>query len=336
MCQTDTVSVVVHSYGDAGRIPAEAGSEGDSRAVRRRAGRARTRSSSSSGTTPGASTTTFGSSATARWRAGRCRKAFRSSPASSIWPSTSRTTRSTTPTFEGEIPKGNYGAGIGRDLGPRHLRARRGEAERRPDRPPARRAARGHLGARAGQALGRPEELAAHPQARRGRGRSGGKRRYKPMLATLAKELPKGEGWLFEVKWDGYRALAYVRGGEAELVSRNDNDLTERFPTVRRALERSVRTPDCVLDGEVCALDEEGPRHLLGHAAGEGRHALHLRRLRRARGRGQAADRPAAGRAARAARAAARPAERRPFSSRRRSRTARRSTRRRRSSSSRA
>jgi bifunctional non-homologous end joining protein LigD len=84
------------------------------------------------------------------------------------------------------------------------------------------------------------------------------RRRYRPMLATLAKELPKGGDWLFEVKWDGYRALAYVRGGEAEFVSRNDNDLTGRFPAVRRALERAVKTPDCVLDGEVCALDEQG------------------------------------------------------------------------------
>ena len=41
-------------------------------------------------------------------------------------------------------------------------------------------------------------------------------------------------------------------------MSRNDNDLTPRFPTVKRALERAVRTPDCVLDGEICALDDEG------------------------------------------------------------------------------
>jgi bifunctional non-homologous end joining protein LigD len=85
-----------------------------------------------------------------------------------------------------------------------------------------------------------------------------GRRKYKPMLATLAKDLPKGGDWLYEVKWDGYRALAYVYGGEAQFLSRNNNDLTPRFPTVRRALERAVKTPDCVLDGEICALDEEG------------------------------------------------------------------------------
>jgi bifunctional non-homologous end joining protein LigD len=84
------------------------------------------------------------------------------------------------------------------------------------------------------------------------------RRRYRPMLATLARELPTGKDWLYEVKWDGYRAIAYVRGGEVELVSRNEKDLTQRFASVRRALERAVRTPDCVLDGEVCALDEQG------------------------------------------------------------------------------
>jgi bifunctional non-homologous end joining protein LigD len=81
---------------------------------------------------------------------------------------------------------------------------------------------------------------------------------YKAMLATLEQEVPSGVGWLFEVKWDGYRALAYVRGGEVKLVSRNGNDLTERFHGVASALARALKTPDCVLDGEVCALDEQG------------------------------------------------------------------------------
>ncbi|HEY3922922.1 MAG TPA: non-homologous end-joining DNA ligase, partial [Gaiellaceae bacterium] len=82
--------------------------------------------------------------------------------------------------------------------------------------------------------------------------------RYKPMLATLADELPRGEGWRFEVKWDGYRALAYLRGGECELLSRNDNDLTGRFPAVAAAVPRALKTPNAVLDGEVCALDANG------------------------------------------------------------------------------
>jgi bifunctional non-homologous end joining protein LigD len=83
-------------------------------------------------------------------------------------------------------------------------------------------------------------------------------RTYKPMLATLAEELPAGDDWLYEVKWDGYRALGYVRAGEAKLVSRNGNDLTGRFPTIAKALAKAARSPQCVVDGEVCALDEQG------------------------------------------------------------------------------
>jgi bifunctional non-homologous end joining protein LigD len=85
-----------------------------------------------------------------------------------------------------------------------------------------------------------------------------GQRRYRAMLATLSAELPKGDGWRFEVKWDGYRALAYVRGGECELVSRNGNSLTARFAGVATAVPRALKTPDAVVDGEVCALDDDG------------------------------------------------------------------------------
>jgi bifunctional non-homologous end joining protein LigD len=84
------------------------------------------------------------------------------------------------------------------------------------------------------------------------------RRRYQPMLATLAEDVPRGQDWVFEVKWDGYRAIADVHGGEATLTSRRGNDLTARFESVAKAIERAVKTPDCVLDGEVCALDEEG------------------------------------------------------------------------------
>jgi bifunctional non-homologous end joining protein LigD len=83
-------------------------------------------------------------------------------------------------------------------------------------------------------------------------------REYAPMLATLGESVPRGNGWLFEVKWDGYRALAHVSQGEARLTSRKGNDLTARFPAVAREIARAVKTPDCVLDGEICALDEQG------------------------------------------------------------------------------
>ncbi|MFL5946056.1 MAG: DNA ligase D, partial [Gaiellaceae bacterium] len=81
---------------------------------------------------------------------------------------------------------------------------------------------------------------------------------YTPMLATLAEDVPRGAAWTFEVKWDGYRALATVSQSEVVLTSRNGNDLTARFEHVAKEIAKAVKTPDCVLDGEVCALDEEG------------------------------------------------------------------------------
>jgi bifunctional non-homologous end joining protein LigD len=87
---------------------------------------------------------------------------------------------------------------------------------------------------------------------------AGPRRVYRPMLATLTEDLPRGAGWQFEPKWDGYRALSYVRGGEAKLVSRNGNDLTQRFASVAKELAKALRTPDAVVDGEVVALDAQG------------------------------------------------------------------------------
>ena len=83
-------------------------------------------------------------------------------------------------------------------------------------------------------------------------------RRYQPMLATLAEEVPKGDGWTFEIKWDGYRIIATVAGGEPELRTRKNQDYTQRFENVAKELAKALKTPDCVVDGEVCALDEEG------------------------------------------------------------------------------
>jgi bifunctional non-homologous end joining protein LigD len=82
-------------------------------------------------------------------------------------------------------------------------------------------------------------------------------REYRPMLATPSKEIPR-DGWLFEIKWDGYRIVSRVAGGDAELRSRRWEDYTQRFRGVASALPAALKSPDCVVDGEVCALDEEG------------------------------------------------------------------------------
>ena len=57
------------------------------------------------------------------------------------------------------------------------------------------------------------------------------------MLATLAdpKQLPRGEGWEFEIKWDGYRIVSRVAGGEAELRTRKDQDYTAALRQRRQA-----------------------------------------------------------------------------------------------------
>jgi bifunctional non-homologous end joining protein LigD len=96
-------------------------------------------------------------------------------------------------------------------------------------------------------------------------------RRYEPMLATLAESLPRGGDWIFEPKWDGYRAIAYVRDTEVDLRSRRGNDLTGRFADVVRALPRALRSPSCVLDGEVCALDPSGKSSFSLMQQGRGR-----------------------------------------------------------------
>ncbi len=80
----------------------------------------------------------------------------------------------------------------------------------------------------------------------------------RPMLATLAESVPAGDGWRFEVKFDGYRALAHVHGGDCRLVSRNGNDLTERFAEIAKEVVKATKSPNAVLDGEICRLAESG------------------------------------------------------------------------------
>ena len=82
--------------------------------------------------------------------------------------------------------------------------------------------------------------------------------RYAPMLASSSDALPQGDEWVYEPKWDGFRAIVTVAGGQATLTSRNGNDLTGRFRDAARAAELGIRSADAVLDGEICALDERG------------------------------------------------------------------------------
>jgi len=78
-----------------------------------------------------------------------------------------------------------------------------------------------------------------------------------PMLAESVEEPFDGAGWLFEIKWDGYRAVAFIADGKVRLVSRNQNDLTPRYPELKD-LARFIQAKTAILDGEVVALDQEG------------------------------------------------------------------------------
>ena len=78
-----------------------------------------------------------------------------------------------------------------------------------------------------------------------------------PMLATLVDEPFSSDEWLFEIKWDGYRAVAFVDKGKVRLVSRNQNEFTPEFPELQEIASR-VKAKQAVLDGEIVALDEQG------------------------------------------------------------------------------
>ena len=78
-----------------------------------------------------------------------------------------------------------------------------------------------------------------------------------PMLATSVEQPFDDPEWLFEIKWDGYRAVSFIKNGKVRLVSRNQNDLTGEFPELRE-LSASIKGENAVLDGEIVALDDQG------------------------------------------------------------------------------
>ena len=82
-----------------------------------------------------------------------------------------------------------------------------------------------------------------------------------PMLASVAAEVPNGEEWTFEPKYDGIRILAFVSDGSVSLLSRNGNAKTAQFPEIAAALaevSRARRKP-FVVDGELVAMDGDLP-----------------------------------------------------------------------------
>ena len=78
-----------------------------------------------------------------------------------------------------------------------------------------------------------------------------------PMLAKRVSALPDGEGWIFEPKWDGFRALVFRDGDEIVVQSRDEKPLNRYFPELVEALERAL-PPRVVLDGEVVIARDGG------------------------------------------------------------------------------
>ena len=79
----------------------------------------------------------------------------------------------------------------------------------------------------------------------------------KPQLVNSAKNLPSRGEWLYELKFDGFRILAFIEQGNVRLVTRGQNDFTTAFP---RAVDMLKNLPNCVLDGEI-VCDKFPPTH---------------------------------------------------------------------------
>jgi bifunctional non-homologous end joining protein LigD len=78
----------------------------------------------------------------------------------------------------------------------------------------------------------------------------------RPMLATLVKQAFTSPEYVYEVKWDGYRIIAYCLGDQVKLQSRGGEDYSKKYPSIVRALKGM--SINCILDGEVVYINEEG------------------------------------------------------------------------------
>ena len=78
-----------------------------------------------------------------------------------------------------------------------------------------------------------------------------------PMSATLANKAPKGEDWVFEIKWDGIRALCFIENGELRIQSRSGNRCERQYPELN-VLPHHVSATQAIIDAEIAVLDERG------------------------------------------------------------------------------
>jgi bifunctional non-homologous end joining protein LigD len=78
----------------------------------------------------------------------------------------------------------------------------------------------------------------------------------RPMLATLTSKVIEGKEWLYEIKWDGYRAIAFVNGDQSDLLSRNEKSFNQKFYPIFEAIKQWPE--QTVVDGEIVVLSEKG------------------------------------------------------------------------------
>ena len=78
-----------------------------------------------------------------------------------------------------------------------------------------------------------------------------------PMLCKSVDALPEGDGWLFEPKWDGFRALVFRDGDEVHVQSRDEKPMARYFPEIEAAVRQGLPAR-CVVDGEIVIAGEGG------------------------------------------------------------------------------
>ena len=174
-------------------------------------------------------------------------------------------------TFEGVIPKGQYGGGTvvlwdtgsWKPIGDPHEGLKKGKLEFeitgdrlngqwalvRMGRP---------LGARQNWLLiKKRDERAATAEENESESEPVLHGKLSPQLATLVDKAPAGEGWIHETKFDGYRILAFKQGDDVKLFTRSGNDYTAKFPSVAKSVK--LLNSDCaIFDGEVAVVKEDG------------------------------------------------------------------------------
>lgn len=114
--------------------------------------------------------------------------------------------------------------------------------------------------AKAGNAVSAKKMVSKIQSAAEGESLAGAwKTLQKPMLTQLANAVPAGTGWLFEVKYDGYRAMTKINKNKVEMLSRNGNIFHTRYALLAKEMETVA--DDVVLDGEVVIEDKKGISH---------------------------------------------------------------------------